>query len=48
MSDVFRNDDAFSADETAPTEAWLFAQAILGKPIPMIVNPKARARAKRE
>ncbi|HEX4143200.1 MAG TPA: hypothetical protein VHY91_06595 [Pirellulales bacterium] len=32
----------------APTESWLFAQAILGKPIPRIVSPEARARAKRD
>ena len=48
MSHVFRDDDAFSADETAPTEAWLFARLIRGEPIPPIINPEARARAKRE
>jgi hypothetical protein len=31
-----------------PSEAWLFAQAILGKPIPRIVSPEAKARAARE
>ncbi|MBI2826027.1 MAG: HNH endonuclease [Planctomycetia bacterium] len=31
-----------------PSEAWLFAQAILGKPIPRIVSPETRAREKRE
>jgi hypothetical protein len=31
-----------------PSEAWLFAQLILGKPIPRIVSPEAKARAKRE
>jgi hypothetical protein len=35
------------AGDSPPSEAWLFAQAILGKPIPAIVNPKARAMAKR-
>jgi hypothetical protein len=31
----------------APTEAWLFAQAVFGKPIPKIVRPEVLARAKR-
>ena len=44
-----RTEDASDwSDETAPTESWLFAQAILGKPIPRIVSPEARTRAKRE
>jgi hypothetical protein len=35
------------SDGRAPTEAWLFAQAVLGKPIPKIVRPEVLARAKR-
>jgi hypothetical protein len=31
-----------------PSEAWLFAQAVLGRPIPRIVPPEVRARARRE
>jgi hypothetical protein len=33
---------------SAPSEAWLFAQAILGNPIPRIVDPTSAARATRE
>jgi hypothetical protein len=33
--------------DSPPIEAWLFAQVILGKSIPPIVNPEAQARAKR-
>ena len=44
-----RNDDAANfAGESQPSEAWLFAQALLGNPIP---DPRAaaeRARAERE
>lgn len=36
------------SDGSPPSEAWLFAQAILGKPIPRIVNPRMEARVKRE
>ncbi|MBI3837461.1 MAG: AHH domain-containing protein [Planctomycetia bacterium] len=36
------------SDGSPPSEAWLFAQAILGKPIPSIINPETAARAKRE
>jgi hypothetical protein len=39
---------ADSADDAPPSEAWLFAQAILGKPIPRVVSPESKARAKRE
>jgi hypothetical protein len=31
--------------DSPPSEAWLFAQAILGKPIPHNVSPEAMARA---
>ena len=36
------------ASDSPPSEAWLFAQVILGKPIPRIVSPEARARTKRQ
>ena len=36
------------ADGSPPTAAWLFAQAIQGKPIPNAFRAKAEARAKRE
>ena len=36
------------SDGSPPTEAWLFAQAILGKTVPRIVSPEAKARANRE
>ena len=36
------------SDGSAPSESWLFAQAILGHPIPKIVNPETRARQERE
>jgi hypothetical protein len=35
------------SDGRAPTEAWLFAQAVRGKPIPKIVRPEVLASAKR-
>ena len=35
------------SDGSPPSEAWLFAQAIQGKPIPIIVPPEARASAER-
>ena len=48
MGHIFRHDGGFSSNEPAPTEAWLFAQLIRGEHIPPIVNPEARAKAKRE
>ena len=36
------------AGASPPSEAWLFAQAILGKPIPSASQAEADARAKRE
>ena len=36
------------AFDRPPSRAWLFAQAVLGKPIPRIIGPEARARAERE
>ena len=41
------NEPGDGSDGRAPTEAWLFAQAVLGKPIPKIVRPEVLARAKR-
>jgi hypothetical protein len=38
---------ADGSDGSAPSEAWLFAQAILGKSLPEIVSPATRARAER-
>ena len=35
-------------DSGPPSEAWLFAQALLGKPIPNPASAQAEARAKRE
>jgi hypothetical protein len=43
-----RTDSGMPTDDSPPSEAWLFAQAILGKPIPRIVSARARAKAKRE
>ena len=48
MNRYHQHEFSEAAEETAPTEAWLFAQALLGKPIPKIVSPEARARTKRE
>jgi hypothetical protein len=36
------------SDGSPPSEAWLFAQAIQGKPIPKIVGPGTQSRGKRE
>src|SRR5690348_6867931 len=36
------------SDASPPSEAWLFAQAILGRPIPQIISPDAKAQVKRE
>jgi hypothetical protein len=35
------------SDDSSPSEAWLFAQAILGKPIPRVVPPEVKARTRR-
>jgi hypothetical protein len=43
-----RKQPADGSDGSPPSEAWLFAQAILGKPIPRIVSPEAKSRAERE
>ena len=39
---------ADGSDGSPPSEAWLFAQAILGNPIPRIISPEVQARAKRQ
>jgi len=36
------------SDGSAPSEAWLFLQAIKGNPIPKLINPETKARAERE
>jgi hypothetical protein len=36
------------SDGSPPSEAWLFAQAILGKPLPCIASLRAASRAKRK
>jgi hypothetical protein len=41
-------DGTETTDDSPPTAAWLFAQLILGKPIPRIVDPGAKALAKRD
>ncbi len=48
MNRYGQNEDRQNSEGKAPTEAWLFAQAVLGKPIPKIISPEARARDKRE
>jgi hypothetical protein len=44
----FPKKNADGGDGSPTSEAWLFAQAISGKPIPRIVNPEAQTKAKRE
>lgn len=36
------------AGDSPPGEAWLFAQAILGRPIPRFIRPEGTAKAQRE
>lgn len=48
MDRNLRADSGMPPDGSAPSEAWLFAQAILGKPIPRIVSPEKKSRAARE
>jgi len=43
-----QNQSGDGSDGSAPSEAWLFLQAIKGNPIPKIINPEARAKAERE
>ncbi len=48
MNRAFNANSGVPRDGSPPSEAWLFAQAILGKPIPRIVSPERKARAERE
>jgi hypothetical protein len=34
--------------DSPPSEAWLFAHLVLGKPIPRVVSPETKARAARD
>jgi hypothetical protein len=43
-----RDGSLIGPDGSPPSEAWLFAQIILGKPIPRIVSPETAARLKRQ
>jgi hypothetical protein len=43
-----RAESGAPTDGSPPSEAWLFAQAILGKPIPRVVSPETKARVERE
>jgi hypothetical protein len=36
------------SDGSPPSEAWLFAQIVLGRPIPTIIGPETAARLKRQ
>ena len=48
MDRNFRKPARDEADASPPSESWLFAQALLGKPIPNPASAQADARAKRE
>jgi hypothetical protein len=48
MNGDFRKDPSDGSGPSPPSEAWLFSQAIQGKPIPRIISPEAQARAKRD
>jgi hypothetical protein len=49
MDRYFRNESAPEGpDGSPPSEAWLFAQAVLGNPVPSDSEAEAEARAKRE
>ena len=49
MDRNFRKESApHGADASPPSEAWLFAQALLGKPVPSASRAQADARARRE
>ena len=41
-----RNRPGDGSDGSPPSAAWLFAQAVLGKPISRIINPEVEANAK--
>src|ERR1700674_827474 len=48
MDRNFGKDTSHESSASPPSESWLFAQAILGKPIPRIVRPEVKARAERQ
>jgi DNA-directed RNA polymerase subunit F len=48
MDRYFRKETAERAGASPPSEAWLFAQALLDKPVPSASAAEADARAKRE
>ena len=49
MGRYFREEPAREGvGESPPTETWIFAQAVLGKPVPLPYAAEAEARAKRE
>jgi DNA-directed RNA polymerase subunit F len=48
MERNFRKTPAAGAGASPPSEAWLFAQAVLGKPVPSPFRAEADARARRE
>ena len=48
MDRYFRKRNDQGAGASPPSEAWLFAQALLGKPVPSVSRAEADARAKRE
>ena len=47
MDRNFRKPARHEANASPPSESWLFAQALLGKPIPNPASAQAEARAKR-
>jgi hypothetical protein len=48
MDPYFRKRPAGGSDGSPPNAAWLFAQAVLGKPVPSASRQEADARARRE
>ncbi len=48
MDPYFRKRPADGSDGSPPSEAWLFAQSLLGKPVPCPFRAEADARARRE
>jgi hypothetical protein len=47
MHRILHKHIADGSDGSPPSETWLFAQAVLGKPIHRVLNPEPEARAKR-
>ncbi len=48
MDSYFRKGPADGSGTSPPSEAWLFAQAVLGRPVPSASRAEADARARRE